>query len=122
MTPEFPARTTASPVSTARATDCQACCSASTESENQLSFVMKTSAFAPFFASARICANDSSHKETRPIAKTAHVDNGNGYCKNCGADLKGGDRCKCGEIHTGPFAWLIKFFHTIVYFFKNLGK
>ena len=70
----------------------------------------------------RVCANDSSHKETRPIAKTAHVDNGNGYCKNCGADLKGGDRCKCGEIHTGPFAWLIKFFHTIVYFFKNLGK
>ena len=70
----------------------------------------------------RVCANDSSHKETRPIAKTAHVDNGNGYCKNCGTDLKAGDRCKCGEIHTGPFAWLIKFFHTIVYFFKNLGK
>ena len=48
--------------------------------------------------------------------------NGDGYCDNCGADLKGGDRCKCGQIHTGPFAWLIKFFHSIQYFFKNLFK
>ena len=70
----------------------------------------------------RVCANDPSHKETRPIAKTAHEDNGNGYCKNCGADLNAGNRCKCGKIHTGPFAWLIKFFHSIQYFFKNLGK
>lgn len=70
----------------------------------------------------RVCANDSNHKETRPIAKTAHEDNGNGYCKNCGADLNGGNRCKCGKIHTGPFAWLIKFFHSIQYFFKNLFK
>ena len=23
---------------------------------------------------------------------------------------------------TGPFAWLIKFFHSIQYFFKNLFK
>lgn len=70
----------------------------------------------------RVCANDSNHKETRPIAKTNHEDNGNGYCKNCGADLNGGNRCKCGKIHTGPFAWLIKFFHSIQYFFKNLFK
>ena len=70
----------------------------------------------------RVCANDSNHKETRPIAKTTHEDNGNGYCKNCGADLNGGNRCKCGKIHTGPFAWLIKFFHSIQYFFKNLFK
>ena len=70
----------------------------------------------------RVCANDGSHKDGRPIPKTAHVDDGNGYCKNCGADLRGGDRCKCGQIHTGPFAWLIKFFHGIQYFFKNLFK
>lgn len=70
----------------------------------------------------RVCANDPGHKETRPIAKTAHVDDGNGYCRNCGADLNAGNRCKCGKVHTGPFAWLIKFFHSIQYFFKNLGK
>ncbi len=72
----------------------------------------------------RVCANDGSHKETRPIAKTAHEDNGNGYgyCKHCGADLNGGNRFKCGKVHTGPFAWLIKFFHSMQYFFKNLFK
>ena len=70
----------------------------------------------------RVCANDPGHKETRPIAKTGHTDNGNGYCKDCGADLNGGNRCKCGKIHTGPFAWLIKFFHSIQYFFKNMFK
>ena len=41
---------------------------------------------------------------------------------HCGADLNGGNRCKCGKVHTGPFAWLIKFFHSIQYFFKNLFK
>ena len=31
--------------------------------------------------------------------------------------------CVCGKYHTGPFAGIIKFFHRIVYFFKNLfGK
>lgn len=44
------------------------------------------------------------------------------YCKHCGADLNGGNRCKCGKVHTGSFAWLIKFFHSIQYFFKNLFK
>ena len=50
------------------------------------------------------------------------MDDGNGYCKNCGADLKGSQRCKCGQIHTGPFAWLIKFFHGIRYFFTHMFK
>ena len=27
-----------------------------------------------------------------------------------------------GKEKTGPFAWLIKFFHSIQYFFKNLFK
>ena len=34
----------------------------------------------------------------------------------------GGNRWKCGKVHTVPFAWLIKFFHSIQYFFKNLFK
>ncbi len=68
----------------------------------------------------RTCTRDGSHKETQPIAKKSHTDNGNGYCKDCGADLKASQRCKyCGEIHTGPFAWLIKFFHSILAIFKR---
>lgn len=67
----------------------------------------------------RICARDSSHKEIYPIAKKPHTDNGNGYCRDCGADLLGSKRCKyCGKAHTGPFGWLIKFFHLILSFFK----
>ena len=63
----------------------------------------------------RICGNDSSHKETRTLDKKGHTDNGNGYCKDCGADLRGGQRCKyCGETHGGAFGWLIKFFHSIL--------
>ena len=46
--------------------------------------------------------------------------NGSGYCKDCGADLKASQRCKyCGEIHTGTFGWLIKFFHSILAIFKR---
>ncbi len=68
----------------------------------------------------RTCTRDGSHKETLPIAKKAHTDNGKGYCKDCGADLKASQRCKyCGEIHTGPFGWLIKFFHSILAIFKR---
>ena len=68
----------------------------------------------------RTCTRDGSHKETQPIAKRPHTDNGSGYCKDCGADLKASQRCKyCGQIHTGPFAWLIKFFHSILAIFKR---
>ncbi len=68
----------------------------------------------------RTCTRDGSHKETLPVAKKAHADNGSGYCRDCGADLKAAQRCKfCGEIHTGPFAWLIKFFHSILAIFKR---
>ncbi len=28
--------------------------------------------------------------------------------------------CACGQYHTGPFAAIIKFFHSIIWFFKNL--
>ncbi len=68
----------------------------------------------------RICTRDGSHKETQPIAKKPHTDNGSGYCKDCGADLKASQRCKyCGEIHGGTFGWLIKFFHSILAIFKR---
>lgn len=77
----------------------------------------------------RVCSNNNKHVETRPIAKSAHVDNdGDGYCDNCHTNLGSGgetheSNCVCGKNHTGPFAGLIKFFHRIVYFFKNLfGK
>ncbi len=30
--------------------------------------------------------------------------------------------CACGQYHSGPFAVLIKFFHQIIYFFKNLFR
>ena len=66
----------------------------------------------------RTCSRDASHSETQPIAKKPHTDNGNGYCRDCGADLKAGDRCEyCGEIHTGPFGWLIKLLHLILSWF-----
>ena len=68
----------------------------------------------------RTCTRDGSHMETRPIAKTAHTDDGSGHCRTCGADLQASQRCKyCGKIHTGPFAWLIKFFHSILALFKR---
>ena len=68
----------------------------------------------------RTCTRDGSHKETQPIAKKPHTDNGSGYCKDCGADLKASQRCKyCGEIHGGTFGWLIKFFHSILAIFKR---
>ena len=70
----------------------------------------------------RTCTRDSSHKETKPIAKKAHTDNGNGYCKDCGADLKASQRCKyCGKIHGSSFSsQFTKFFHTIAYFWAHL--
>ena len=66
----------------------------------------------------RICTRDGSHKETQPLAKTAHTDDGSGHCRDCGTDLNAGNRCKyCGQIHTGTFGWLIKFFHSILALF-----
>ena len=74
----------------------------------------------------RVCANDSTHKETRSVQKTSHTDaDGNNLCDVCGTEIKTAEasNCVCGKYHTGPFAWLVKFFHKIVYFFKSLfGK
>ncbi len=73
----------------------------------------------------RVCGNDSRHVETLKIQKLAHHDgNGDGACDACGAKLGGKEEsnCVCGKYHTGPFAGLIKFFHHIAYFFKNLFR
>ena len=68
----------------------------------------------------RTCTRDGSHKETLPVAKKAHTDNGSGYCRDCGADLKASQRCKyCGEIHTGFVGWFIKIYHSILALFKR---
>ena len=64
---------------------------------------------------------------TEEIAAAGHKDaDGNGVCDICSADLnpqqptEPQSNCVCGQYHTGPFAWLIKFIHRITYFFKNL--
>ena len=54
---------------------------------------------------------------------------GNGNCTRCGQHIKdvtpsnpqpNPNACKyCGKVHTGPFGWLIKFFHSILAIFKR---
>ena len=68
-----------------------------------------------------ICKYDSSHKQTETIPALGHVDAGNdGHCDRCGAQMTGGDHCNyCGQIHGGAFGWLVKFFHSILAFFKR---
>ena len=58
------------------------------------------------------------------IPKTAHTDaNGDGKCDDCGADVNASGKCQyCGETHEGAFGKLIQFFHSILYFFRNLFK
>ena len=68
-----------------------------------------------------ICGNT----RTERIPKTAHVDtDGDGCCDSCGASIETPQQsnCVCGQYHTGPLAGLSKFFHSIIYFFKNLFK
>lgn len=60
---------------------------------------------------------------TEAVDKLGHTQpDADGKCTRCGESIE--ERCKlCGEIHSGPFGALVKFFHSIVYFFKNLfGK
>ena len=58
------------------------------------------------------------------IPKTAHTDaNGDGQCDNCGADMSSSNACKyCGQTHEGVFGKFIQFFHSILYFFRNLFR
>ena len=67
-------------------------------------------------------------EEQQAIPAIGHHDyNDDGLCDNCGIKIgdSGGTQnsnCVCGKYHTGPLAGLIKFFHKIIYFFKNLFK
>ena len=62
----------------------------------------------------------------RIIELKDHIDeNGDGLCDECDATVDNSNstqksNCVCGKYHTGTFAKLIKFFHKIIYFFKNL--
>ena len=62
--------------------------------------------------------------KTETISALGHTSpNGQGNCDRCGKHLKDvntgnntpAGACKyCGKVHTGPFGWLIKFFHSIL--------
>ena len=63
--------------------------------------------------------------EPAEIPAAGHCDeDGDGLCDVCCLPLNGtqseGEPCVCGEIHTGFFAPLIRFFHRIVWFFRQL--
>ncbi len=67
------------------------------------------------------------------IAALGHANaDSNGNCTRCGTHIKdvtpsqpsnpqpNPNACKyCGKVHTGPFGWLIKFFHSILAIFKR---
>ena len=63
-----------------------------------------------------LCSDTGTHPDA----------DGDGVCDDCGRDIASiegeqqKDLCVCGKRHTGPFAGLIRFFHRIIYFFKNL--
>lgn len=68
------------------------------------------------------CGDTFTKDPTDPMG---HTDgDGDGICDACGVmiepEIEPQPNCVCGEAHTGPFAGLIRFFHRIVYFFKNL--
>ena len=72
------------------------------------------------------------HTREEAIDPLGHVDrNRDGVCdRGCGTRTSepekpdaGQDLCKyCGKSHTGFFGAIIRFFHNILYFFRNLGK
>ena len=66
------------------------------------------------------CANCGRYR-TEPTPALGHEDrDGNGWCDNCRAAMPGKTVCRCGEIHNGLFGPLTRFFHNIIYFFKDL--
>lgn len=78
-----------------------------------------------------ICTECKTEKKDGYVPAAGHLDpDGDGECDVCGADLKPGspdepqgEVCKyCGKAHTGFFGKIIQLFHSILYFFKNIGK
>lgn len=70
-----------------------------------------------------------NEQEYEIISIIPHVDrNSDGICDLCGKETNENTKedepnCICGKHHSGPFAAIIKFFHKIVYYFKNMfGK
>ncbi|MBR0509056.1 MAG: DUF2272 domain-containing protein [Clostridia bacterium] len=72
-----------------------------------------------------LCRYAYADQETDPLG---HTDtDGDGVCDVCRENMETQSEpqpdCVCGENHTGPFAALIRFFHKILYFFRDLfGK
>ena len=66
-----------------------------------------------------LCRYGYAADETDPLG---HEDaNGDGRCDRCGAALSMPEsNCVCGQYHTGPVAGYIRFFHSLIYFFRNL--
>ena len=66
------------------------------------------------------CKNEV-RRTTVTLNKLGHVDAGNdGKCDRCGKQITGGSHCSyCGQIHGGTFGWLIRFYHSILAFFKR---
>ena len=66
------------------------------------------------------CTHNSAHTRTETIPQKTHTDaNGDGYCDDCGKDLWSGRCAYCGQVHSGAFGWLVKFFHSILAIFKR---
>ena len=62
----------------------------------------------------RVCSNDSTHKESKVLDKLEV------QTEDPEEQQPDPNACKyCGQVHTGPFAWLIKFFHNILALFKR---
>ena len=72
----------------------------------------------------RVCAV-CGDRQTQTLNKTAHTDNdGDGYCDVCHTETAShANKCPyCGQEHTGFFGAIVRFFHRIAYFFKNLFR
>ncbi len=66
------------------------------------------------------CKQELSRNMVTTDALDHTDDNNDGHCDRCGEQMTGGDHCKyCGQIHGGAFGWLVKFFHSILAFFKR---
>ncbi|MCH5198279.1 MAG: hypothetical protein J1E34_05165 [Oscillospiraceae bacterium] len=70
-----------------------------------------------------VCSNDASHNYTEKLPKVNHKDsNGDGKCDMCDTEMSNNNAkvCKyCGEVHTGFFGWIVKFFHFIFSLFNK---
>ena len=67
--------------------------------------------------------SECGQTKTETVEKLGHTQpDADGKCTRCGESIV--NACKlCGEVHTGFLGSIVGFFHTIVYFFRNLfGK